>query len=251
MPLSIDGPQSAFTVDVQKLCQQGFAGFGTVIENLASGITPRADLQHIPEGAVPANQGTAFKYQNVTELLDCYASAPSSVPSRAVMNMFVCAPRQLQGSQDTPGLDYLALEILERHPFTTQTFIPLGLSPADDDGSRYLIIVAPSLEPSPGDQSPPVADAATAANGCLPGRCLPDLTKIKAFIATGAQAVTYGAGTWHAPMVVIGKSPVSFVVVQYANGVGAEDCQEVVWGTGTDAQIKVAVPRMDARSLTR
>jgi len=38
--------------------------------------------------------------------------------------------------------------------------------------------------------------------------------------------VTYGPGTWHAPMVVLGEKPVEFVVVQYANGVASEDCQE-------------------------
>jgi hypothetical protein len=31
----------------------------------------------------------------------------------------------------------------------------------------------------------------------------------------------------HAPMVAIGKIPIDFVVVQFANGVGIEDCQEV------------------------
>jgi len=46
-------------------------------------------------------------------------------------------------------------------------------------------------------------------------------------VATGNQAVTYGAGTWHAPMAVIGDRPIDFVVVQFANGVGIEDCQEI------------------------
>ena len=39
--------------------------------------------------------------------------------------------------------------------------------------------------------------------------------------------MTYGAGTWHAPMIVIGDRPIDFVVVQFANEVGIEDCQEV------------------------
>jgi len=46
-------------------------------------------------------------------------------------------------------------------------------------------------------------------------------------MATGTQSVTYGPGTWHAPMVVLGAKNVDFVVVQYANGVGLEDCQEM------------------------
>ena len=56
---------------------------------------------------------------------------------------------------------------------------------------------------------------------------MPNLANIKAFIARGDQAVTYGPGTWHAPMVVLGEQAVDFVVVQYANGVPLEDCQEV------------------------
>jgi ureidoglycolate lyase len=39
--------------------------------------------------------------------------------------------------------------------------------------------------------------------------------------------VTYAAGTWHAPMVVVGLAAVEFVVVQNTNGVEIEDCQEV------------------------
>lgn len=46
-------------------------------------------------------------------------------------------------------------------------------------------------------------------------------------MANGSQAVTYGPGTWHAPMVVLGQEAVDFVVVQYANGVALDDCQEV------------------------
>ena len=70
------------------------------------------------------------------------------------------------------------------------------------------------------------------------GRGFPDLGKGKAFIAHGGQAVTYGAGTWHAPMVVLGNKAVDFVVVQFANGVGVEDCQEVEFGKGGEGNGK-------------
>jgi len=66
---------------------------------------------------------------------------------------------------------------------------------------------------------------------------MPDLDRIQAFIARGDQAVTYGPGTWHAPMVVLGEKAIDFVVVQYANGVGEEDCQEVeIQGVGGDGE---------------
>jgi ureidoglycolate lyase len=62
---------------------------------------------------------------------------------------------------------------------------------------------------------------------------MPDLRNMRAFIALGDQAVTYGPGTWHAPMVVLGRESIDFVVVQYVNGVGLEDCQEVELDPGT------------------
>lgn len=40
------------------------------------------------------------------------------------------------------------------------------------------------------------------------------------------MGVTYGVGTWHAPMVVVGGR-VEFVVVQHVSGRDDEDCQEV------------------------
>ncbi|KAK1910057.1 hypothetical protein P3342_008231 [Pyrenophora teres f. teres] len=41
----------------------------------------------------------------------------------------------------------LDVSILERHPFTTQTFIPMGLS-QQDKHTQYLVIVAPTLPAS-------------------------------------------------------------------------------------------------------
>lgn len=80
---------------------------------------------------------------------------------------------------------------------------------------------------------------------------MPDLRQIRAFLARGNQAVTYGSGTWHAPMVVLGETDVEFVVVQYANGVDNEDCQEVmlerVKGAGEGAVVEVDVDGVLAR----
>jgi ureidoglycolate lyase len=85
----------------------------------------------------------------------------------------------------------------------------------------------------------------------LPGSGLPDLDNLRAFIAKGSQAVTYGAGTWHAPMVVLGNKPVDFVVVQYANGVGLEDCQEVeIKGHDLDHAITISIPRIEESENT-
>lgn len=80
-----------------------------------------------------------------------------------------------------------------------------------EPSTKYLVIVAPTLSPT----------------DTFPNLGPPDLSNLKAFIAHGAQAVTYGTGTWHAPMVVLGEKRVDFVVVQFANGVPEDDCQEV------------------------
>jgi ureidoglycolate lyase len=217
------------------------------------------------------------------------------------MNMFVCAPRDLRPHEPSESMpsswgdidfdddddeDYgggvngnrqlFDVHILERHPFSTQTFIPMGLS-QDDRHTQYLVVVAPTLpasaskrhtgrpppyptpiikkqrslkdifakaRPSPftNEAAPPPSQFTRLHSSQRPkGPGLPDLKNIRAFIATGNQAVTYGAGTWHAPMVVIGDRPIDFVVVQFANDVGIEDCQEIVLKPDKNAEEGVVV----------
>jgi ureidoglycolate lyase len=249
MPLKLECPCSSI-IEVHPLTQHSFSGFGTVIENPNPTIEPSAILEQLPPKAIWANQGTALKYVDITKLLDLYGSAPSRVPSKAVMNMFVCAPRALLRSQKNGYQDTFHVEILERHPFTTQTFIPLGLCPAEQKEARYLVIVAPSLPPSLGDERLPVPAQSPLAVR-LPGRGMPDLTKVHAFLAKGSQAVTYGAGTWHAPMVVVGNKSVDFVVVQYANGIDIEDCQEVLIHSSGQEGIQVAVTSVGKQQTHR
>ena len=239
-PTTMGNPASASDpfriIDTEVLCQGAFADFGTVIENLAPSLIPSLDNSQMPPNAVQANQGSALKYLDVTRMIDLYGCAPSHEPGKAVMNMFVCAPRPLLPSQREGAAGDFAVKILERHPFTTQTFIPLGLSASEAQKARYLVVVAPSLSPSSEDDEIPVP-VPTESSGP------PDLKRIRAFMANGAQAVTYGPGTWHAPMVVIGKSPIDFVVVQFANGVGIEDCQERDLDSGQS--ILVAVENLE------
>jgi ureidoglycolate lyase len=107
------------------------------------------------------------------------------------------------------------VKVLERHPFTTQTFCPLGLA-SENKRTYFLVIVAPSLDISVKDEEgEPLVERP------------PDLNKLRAFVAHGGQAVTYAPGTWHGPMVVLGERRVDFVVTQFVNGVSHDDCQEV------------------------
>ncbi|SMY28847.1 unnamed protein product [Zymoseptoria tritici ST99CH_1A5] len=259
-----------------------FAQFGEVIEN------PLTAAHQSKHQSIVANQGSATKHLDITHIDNHYATlAPSRKPARAVMNMFVCKPRELTTSAAT-GKKVFKVEILERHPFTPQTFIPLGVS-TNDLTSRYLVIVAPTLPSTtrgPNDplEKPYPAEAPRRAAKSLKSRLLgarpnpftndhtavttppvpmtserkpkgpggPDLTNLQAFIVRGDQAVTYGPGTWHAPMVVLGDKDIPFVVVQYANGVGLEDCQESAIGAidgGEGVVVDVGEEKGDGEQL--
>ncbi|KAI9838565.1 MAG: hypothetical protein M1819_004874 [Sarea resinae] len=317
-------PSPSLRIPIEPLTQSSFAPFGTVIENpgRSSSTHPQSPHQSVAASrnapssstspvAVSANQGTALKYVDVTQMADLYGAASSGQRGKAVMNMFVCAPRELRPDTSPPSLSLqdesgkargstgrdddieglFDVRILERHPFTSQTFIPVGLAARDNETS-YLVIVAPTLpiskqasasaswsssssssnrpppypvpqprkrrrslkdifssaRPSPFTNSaePPTPHehSTSAAAAAAKGPGLPDLANARAFLARGSQAVTYGPGTWHAPMVVLGREKIDFVVVQFANGVGDEDCQEVEIRTeGVGEGLAVVVPR--------
>lgn len=50
--------------------------------------------------------------------------------------------------------------------------------------------------------------------------------------------MTYAAGTWHAPMAVLGANRVDFVVTQFVSGISDEDCQEVLVGEEVGVSVK-------------
>ena len=81
----------------------------------------------------------------------------------------------------------LKAELLERHEFSSQTFVPI-------DVARWLIVVAPHA----------------SAGG-------PDLARVKAFIATGRQGVTYKPNTWHHGLTVLDR-PGHFAVFMWRDG---------------------------------
>jgi ureidoglycolate lyase len=81
----------------------------------------------------------------------------------------------------------LEADLLERHEFSSQTFVPI-------DVARWLIVVAPHAK----------------AGG-------PDLSGVKAFIATGKQGVTYKPNTWHHGLTVLDK-PGRFAVFMWRVG---------------------------------
>ncbi|PGH07753.1 hypothetical protein AJ80_07958 [Polytolypa hystricis UAMH7299] len=212
---------------------------------------------------VLANQSTALKTSPISPLQDLYSSSqcPSGIKSEPRISQFSCFPRHLRlrvrETADIADEDVEANEVpvfdvrvLERHPYTTQTFIPMGLSSGGDDKedgdggeTKYLVIVAPSLVGTYGDATVYGDKGDNSSGGDGGGgtrtsvRDPPDLRNLKAFVAHGGQALTYAAGTWHAPMVVLGRKRVDFVVVQFVNGVAEEDCQEVLVEEGVVVEV--------------
>lgn len=223
----------SLTLVPEPLTPENFAQFGTAICSPIPrdlNVAPQpSNLPPYNPAPVLANQNSALKYSPISPLIDRYASGPSGTASEARMTMFCCFPRKLRTTA-SPEKEVFDVRILERHPFTNQTFVPIDLSSHSkvgdgEDEPIFLVVVAPTLKGE-------TATATNEAGDTVTIRDPPDLKNVKAFIAHGGQAVTYGVGTWHAPMVVLGRRRVDFVVVQHVNGVADEDCQEAAFGEG-------------------
>jgi ureidoglycolate lyase len=93
-----------------------------------------------------------------------------------------------------PQLAALPLVVtrMERHEFSSQTFVPL-------DVARWLVIVAPQ-----------------AAEGG------PDRERARAFLASAGQGVTYRTNTWHHPMTVLDR-PAQFAIFMWRDGTVADE----------------------------
>lgn len=83
-----------------------------------------------------------------------------------------------------PAVLPLTATKMERHAYSTQTFVPL-------EPARYLIMVAPN-----------------ASDGG------PDAARARAFIASPGQGITYAMNTWHHPMTVL-DAPAGFAVMMW------------------------------------
>ncbi|KAL6716592.1 hypothetical protein ACLMJK_006159 [Lecanora helva] len=212
-------------VEAVLLTAEAFAPFGTVIPSPTS--TSTATIPDPPPpNAVYANQGTALKYSDISPFTSTYRLSPSGLPARPTTNLFSCFPRTLRTSRNQSIFD---VRILERHPFTTQSFIPISSKALTTD-SKALIIVAPTLS-SP---EPPSALTPYFPQYNWKQDGPPDLKNLKAFIAEPGVGVAYGVGIWHAPMVIIGEERIDFVVTQWMSGRADEDCQELGIGPGCE-----------------
>ncbi len=120
--------------------------------------------------------------------------------------VFRCEP------QVPPGATRFDVRLLERHALSTQAFIPMS------GVQRYLVIV------------------------CL-GAATPDLATLKAFVATGAQGITYAPGIWHHPLVALDRRA-DFACLVWESG-AAEDCEVVRLAAPVTVEIPREIPRND------
>ena len=137
-------------ITAQPLTREAFAPFGDVID-------------------VPTEAGRTY-YEDALGNLRAHARPSVSVSLKP----------------DSPERPFKA-ELLERHEFSSQTFMPL-------DVARYLVVVAPHA----------------AAGG-------PDVANVRAFIATGKQGVSYRANTWHHGLTTLDR-PGRFAIFMFCDG---------------------------------
>ena len=201
MPLKTFNVENISEIIAEQLTPESFLPYGGVIS---------ADHQIKNVQSSQANYGTAIKIHKVAPIINNYKNCPSGEKETANWNIFRCtAPKHLIQHSSTKST--YTSKVLERHPYSTQTFLPLG---QDLHKISYLVIVAKT-------------DTSTKDK-------LPDPSLVKAFICKGNQSITYGVGTWHAPMVVIDEDIpyIDFAVFIHENGVVEEDVQECYFDPG-------------------
>jgi ureidoglycolate lyase len=123
-------------------------------------------------------------------------ASPNSLPnidfSGALENQRAGASTTLYTTIVEPVALPLTIDKMERHRFSSQTFLPLA-------ASRYLVCVAPHDRDS-----------------------RPDPTLIQAFIVPAGVGITYRANVWHHPMMALDRRA-SFAVVMWRDGSAGDE----------------------------
>lgn len=146
---------------IQPLTQEAFAPFGTVIE------ADPALMRYI-------NGGTTERYHALAE-----AEAVGE-DARVIINLFRGTPRAFPYTVD----------MMERHPFGSQSFSPL-------DDRPWLVVVAEDVDGKPG--------------------------KPQVFRAGGRQGVNYRRNVWHHPLIAVDAVSDFLVVDRLGGGVNLEE----------------------------
>ncbi len=143
------------------LTSTNFADFGDVVEARGE--------------AKPINYGQTKRYHDLASV------DVTKNNGKALVNIF----------RSTPLPAPIKIEIMERHPLSSQLFMPLS-------GFPYLVVVAPKGEF--------------------------DESRIQVFLATPGQGVNYHAGTWHHYSLALDAISDFLVIDRGGNG---DNCDEV------------------------
>ena len=153
------------------LTSEAFGAFGDVIEASAN------------VNNFTINDGFTQRYHDLAKVDVTDADADNN-KGHAILSIF----------RSTPLAQPIAINMMERHPYGSQAFIPMGQNP-------YLIVVAPAGEF--------------------------ELSKIEVFIASANQGVNYHKGTWHHFCLAL-NSQSDFLVVD--RGGKGDNCDVVKLG---------------------
>lgn len=153
------------TLEAVLLTAEAFKPFGDVV---SAGLRPGAS----------ANQGTAVRFDWSAALTNLRAEAK---PNLAVFRSV---------AKELP----FTVKLLERHPFSSQAFLPMKCA-------RFLVCVAPSL-----------------ADGS------PDVANLSAFVCGPGQGINYAPMVWHHPIIALDE-PAEFAMLAWEDGTSA-DCEE-------------------------
>lgn len=141
---------------------------------------------------IDAEPLTAEAFKQFGVVFAVPAAPGRSAPVAELHSGRACATPTLTVSLQEPAVQPLRIACLERHPFSTQTFIPLDLS-------RYLVVVAPVRA----DGNPSAAEA-------------------KAFVGAGRQGCSYATGIWHAAFTVLDRRG-SYAALIWRDGTGDDE----------------------------
>ncbi|XXY18608.1 ureidoglycolate lyase [Sorangium sp. So ce216] len=163
---------------------------------------PLSPAAYAPYGDVimasPHGQAGKPANQGTARRFDHLAGIEDLRPGRAALNVSVF--------RCAPRSSFpLPIALLEKHPGSTQAFVPMT-------ARRYLVVVALG-----GDR--------------------PDLGTLAAFIAQGAQGITYRPGVWHHPMIAL-DAETDFVCLVWEDG-SPGDCAVVELEEGERVEVEI------------
>ena len=212
------------------LTPSNFASYGQVVAARTS------------DSSAAANQGTASRFNHLAALENdradvnanvcLFRSAKRPLEKRKKMDEAATASnssskrgrRSVSGDQavsvtnpndddddDDDGSGMFRVRLLERHPYSSQMFIPINCQ------KRWLIVVAL-----------PFSESESDVDCREEGRAGPDMSTLKAFMASENQGINFAAGIWHHPLIAL-ESATDFACVVFEDGTN-DDCHIIEMG---------------------